>query len=86
MNTPEIKDTLEVLAYLATIIGIPIAIAVFWHEKRKDRIQRERETFAEANGRYIEYLSMCLDHPELNCFEFEKDDSDLQKAGMDVKK
>ena len=86
MITPEFKSTLEALSYLATIIGIPVAIAVFLLEKRKDRFQQERETYVEANGRYIDYLTMCLEHPDLDCFEFTKDDPDLKEAGMDVKK
>jgi hypothetical protein len=86
MITTELKDILEALSYVATIIGIPVAIAVFLSEKRKDRLQQERETYVEANGRYIDYLTMCLEHPDLDCFEFSKDDPDLQKAEMDVKK
>ncbi|MCW5550575.1 MAG: hypothetical protein KIS67_00275 [Verrucomicrobiae bacterium] len=86
MITPELKDTLEALSYFATIIGIPVAIVVFLLEKKKDRLQHERETYIEANGRYIDYLTMCLEHPELDCSEFTKDDPDLEKADMDVKK
>jgi hypothetical protein len=86
MTFEEIKGFLEAGSYLATIIGIPVAIIVFLSEKRKDRIQAERETYMEADGRYIDYLKMCLEHPELDCFEFTKNDPDLSTTGLDVKK
>lgn len=80
------KDFLESVSYLATIVGIPIAIAAFLYEKRKDRLQREVETYTEANQRYIEYLALCLQRPELECAEYLPDDPDAAAVGLSVDK
>lgn len=86
MSLTEHKDLLEALSYFATILGIPIAIAAFLYEKRKERLQREIETYIEANQRYIEYLTLCLEYPELDCGEFLSDDKDAVAAGLSVGK
>ena len=86
MFLTEHKDLLEALSYLATIVGIPIAILAFLYEKRKDRLQREIETYTEANQRYIEYLTLCLEHPEFECAEFLPDDKNAAAAGLSVGK
>jgi hypothetical protein len=69
MTFPEIKDVLEALSYAATIIGIPVAICVFLIEKRKDRRQAEMDAFREADARYVSYLTLCLEHPDLKGFD-----------------
>ena len=86
MISPETKDFLEALSYLATIIGIPVAIVAFIAEKRKDRRARARDAYVEANARYIDYLTLCLEHPELDGFDLSEQDPDVRKSGLDVKK
>jgi hypothetical protein len=77
MISPDIKDLFEALSYLATLLGIPVAIAIFVIEKRRERIEREQEIHAAANDRYIAYLTLCLEHPELDAFDFAQDDPSL---------
>jgi hypothetical protein len=86
MFTPDQKDLLEALSYLATVIGIPIAIIAFIAEKRKDRLQREIETYNEANQLYIDYLKLCLEHPELECAEFLPNDREVAAVGLNTGK
>lgn len=80
-----VKDILEALSYVATIVGIPIAIAVFIADRRKEQRHRARETFVEANARYIDYLRMCIENPELSCSEVAPSDPRLHKTGLDAK-
>jgi hypothetical protein len=84
--SPETKDLLEALSYLATVIGIPVAIIAFIAEKRKDRRERERDAYIEANARYIDYLTLCFEHPELDAFDLSEQAPDVRESGLDVKK
>lgn len=77
----DLKDELEVASYIATIVGIMIAVFVFWSEKRKERRSREAEGYARANDRYIQYLTLCLDHPDANTF-----DPDTAATGVETKR
>jgi hypothetical protein len=47
----------------ATAIGLPVAIVVYWLQHRRDRVQRELETFSSVGSDYLQYLHTCLDHP-----------------------
>ncbi|NOT29460.1 MAG: hypothetical protein HOP15_03320 [Planctomycetes bacterium] len=80
----EMKDVLEALSYLATIIGIPVAIGVFWYEKRKERIAGELETYMRSNDKYIGYLTLCLQHPQLMGFDISPDEEDVKTSGLSV--
>jgi hypothetical protein len=69
MIDPKWKDLFEFLSSVATVLGVPIAISLFYVEKRRerrDRIQRIHET---PNALYVDYLKLCLDHPELDIFD-----------------
>lgn len=82
MTLSEVKDVLEVLSYLATIIGIPVAIGVFLYEKRKERIAGELETYMRSNDKYIGYLTLCLQHPQLMGFDTFPDEEDVKTSGL----
>lgn len=84
--SPELKDWLEALSYLATLIGIPIAILVFLYEKRKDRLLAEAETYLHANDKYIQYLTLCLEHPQLDAFDLSIDEPNVARTGIEIQK
>lgn len=79
-------ETLEALSHVATILGIPFAILAYVQQKKKDRRQREMETHLEANERYVEYLKLCLDHPEWGGFDIDGTDPEIIELGIDVRK
>lgn len=82
MISPADKDLLEALSYLATLIGIPIAICVFVYQKHRERLDREIEVHAAAHDRYIAYLTLCLEHPELDGFDVPEDASDVKECAV----
>jgi hypothetical protein len=86
MNFAESKDLLEALSYVATIIGIPVAIFVFLYEKRKDRLAQEVDSYLRANEKYVQYLSLCLEHPGLECFDLLPLEPQVKATGLDIKK
>jgi hypothetical protein len=53
----------EAASNWATGIGLPLAIVVYWLQHRRDRVQRELETFSSVGTDYLQYLHTCLDHP-----------------------
>ena len=69
MTFAEFKDVLDAASYVATIIGIPVATLIFLNEKRKERSAREVETYVYSNEKYIEFLKLCLEHSDLDCFD-----------------
>ncbi len=86
MTFTELKDLLEAASYAATVIGIPVAILVFLYEKRKDRATQEMETYLNANEKYIQYLTLCLEHPDLDCFDLSALEPLVVATGLDIKK
>jgi hypothetical protein len=62
----ELKEAAEILANIATFLGIPTAIFAFVHERRKDRAAREIEAYTTVNQSYVDYLRICLEHPRLS--------------------
>jgi len=64
-----VKDICEVLSYLAVIVGIPIAIHQYRQAKKKEQADREYGTYNALDEKYLEYQSICLEHPELDIFD-----------------
>lgn len=62
-------DLTTLLANVATFLGVPIAIFVFVREQLHKKHEKELETYSALNDKYIEYLKLCLDHPELGIFD-----------------
>jgi hypothetical protein len=70
-----IKDTLEASSYAVTILGVPVAIYLFYQEKRKERREREYGTYNALDDKYIEFLNLCLNNTDLNIYYVKKSDS-----------
>jgi len=58
-------EWLEALSYIATIVGIPIAILVFAFEQRRDRLNDEEELYQRLSDEYAEFLKLVLDNADL---------------------
>lgn len=86
MTFAEAKDILEAASYATTIIGIPIAILVFLYGKRKDRSAQEVDTYLHANEKYIQYLILCLEHPDLDCFDLSVLEPQVKATDLDIKR
>ncbi|MBK9332588.1 MAG: hypothetical protein IPM96_09390 [Ignavibacteria bacterium] len=68
MESYNIKDWLELFSYAATIIGIPLAIYVYYNDKLKDRKLKEKEALFTGHSLYADYLKLCLENPELQVY------------------
>ena len=68
MNSTLIIQILQILTSVASIIGIPVAIYVYWSNKTKERKEKEYETYHALDEKYYEYIELCLQYPDLNLF------------------
>lgn len=62
----------ELLSYIVTVIGLPLAITVFALEKRKERQNEEDAVWESISEKYQEFLRVVLDHPDLHLFSMTK--------------
>ncbi len=64
--------TWELLSYVVTVIGLPLAIGVFVFEQRKERDNEEEEVYQLLSDNYQEFLKITLEHPDLRLFASEQ--------------
>lgn len=55
----------ELLSYVVTVIGLPLAIGVFIYERRQERENEEEATWQLLSDAYIDFLEVVLAHPDL---------------------
>jgi hypothetical protein len=55
----------ELLSYMVTVIGLPLAIFTFWHEQRKERENEDEETYQLLSDAYADFLKLVLENPDL---------------------
>ena len=58
-------QTWEVASYVVTVIGLPLAIAVYFIDQRKERANEEAEIYQLLNNAYNAFLRVVIDNPDL---------------------
>ena len=61
----------ELMSYVVTVIGLPLAIAVFLYEQRKERENEEEEVYQLLSANYQDFLKVALENPDLRLFSIE---------------
>ncbi len=61
-------ETWELMSYVVTVIGLPLAIAVFFFEQRKERENEEEEVYQLLSDSYQDFLKVALENPDLRLF------------------
>lgn len=69
MDLLQLKQILEIISVIITILGVPVAIYLFFTEKRRERLDRENGTYTTLDDKYIEFLKICLEYSELGVYE-----------------
>lgn len=62
------RDTWELLSYIVTALGLPLAIAIFFFEQRKERANEEAESYQLLSNGYNDFLKVVIDNPDLHLF------------------
>jgi hypothetical protein len=65
-------ETWELLSYVVTTFGFPLAIVVFLYEQKKDRDSDEEEVYQLLSDNYQDFLKVALDNPDLRLFSAEQ--------------
>jgi hypothetical protein len=58
----------ELMSYVVTVVGLPLAILVFLYEQRKERENEEEEVYQLLSDNYQDFLKVALDNPDLRLF------------------
>jgi hypothetical protein len=61
-------ETWELMGYMVTVIGLPLAIIVFLFEQRKERENEEEEVYQLLSDSYQDFLKVALENPDLRLF------------------
>lgn len=74
----------ELLSYIVTVIGLPLAIFVFLYEQRKERENEDEEVYQLLSDNYQGFLEIALAHPDLRLYSPEQTPqlTDEQKERM----
>jgi hypothetical protein len=55
----------ETASYVVTVVGLPVAIAIFIADQRKQRRNEEEESWQRLSDAYNDFLQVVIDHPDL---------------------
>lgn len=78
-------ETWELLSYIVTVIGLPLAIVVFVLQQRKERINEVLLVYESLSDNYLKFLRVALEHPDLHLFSSERTPlNELQRERMMV--
>jgi hypothetical protein len=58
-------ESWELASYVVTVIGLPLAIALFLYEQRKERRNEEDEVYQLLSDAYNDFLKVVIDSPDL---------------------
>src|SRR3989338_8789205 len=65
-------ETWELMSYVVTVIGLPLAICVFIFEQYKERENEEEEVYQLLSDNYQDFLKVALENPDLCLFSDEE--------------
>lgn len=63
------RDLLEVLSFVAIILGIPAGIYQFYRRTRREQLDREYGTYNALDEKYLEFLQLCFHNSDLDIFD-----------------
>lgn len=55
----------ELLSYVVTVFGLPLAIFSFLHEQRKERENEDEEVYQQLSDTYTDFLKLVIANPDL---------------------
>ena len=59
------REAWEIASYMVTVIGLPVVIAIFIYEQRRERDNEEEQAWQTLSDAYGEFLQVVLANPDL---------------------
>jgi hypothetical protein len=59
------RDYWEIASYVVTVIGLPLAIFIFFFEQRKERDNEEEQAYQTMSDAYKDFLRVVLENADL---------------------
>ena len=63
------RDTWELLSYVVTVFGLPMAIFVFVTERRREHQQEEEELYQQLSDDYTGFMKLVLENADLRLLQ-----------------
>lgn len=58
-------ETWELLSYVVTVFGLPLAILTFLYQQRKERENEEEAVYQLLSDAYTDFLKLVMENPDL---------------------
>lgn len=58
-------ETWELLSYIVTVFGLPMAILIFIYEQRRERENEDEEIYLLLSDAYTDFLKLIIANPDL---------------------
>lgn len=58
-------ETWELLSYIVTVFGLPLAIYAYFVEQRKERENEDEEVYQQLSDAYTDFLKLLMENPDL---------------------
>ncbi len=72
-------EFMELLSYIATVVGIPLAVGTFMLQERKERQNEQEEIYDKLMGHYAEIQEKLFEYPELDMHSQPSGDPETQR-------
>ena len=72
-------EWMELLSYVATVIGIPLALLTFVHQEKKERQAEQEEIYDKLMDHYSGIQQKLFEHPELDQHDAPLPDSEAAR-------
>ncbi len=69
----------ELLSYVATVIGIPLALMTFVYQEKKERQNEQEEIYDKLMGHYAEIQQKLFEYPEIDMHAEPSKDPETQR-------
>jgi len=74
-----VLETFEFLSYVATVVGIPLALLTFVYQEKKERQNEQEEIYDKLMGHYAEIQEKLFEYPELDMHGEQSSDPETQR-------
>lgn len=76
----------ELASFIVTVVGLPLAIVVFYWEQRRERQNEEEEIYQKLSEEYVEFSKLLLENADLQLTSREILNASLTEEQIERKK